>query len=376
MFSVTQAFQEIIAENSVRDAATALVVAGVALLLLYAIRRFAVARLVTLAQRTANQIDDILADALVRTKFMFLLAVAIWSGSKMLALPPPVSSFIGGLVLVVLLLQVGFWANTIIGFVIGHFVRLEVEDEASQVATGTALTFVGRLFLWSLLFLLALDNLGVDVNALIASLGIGGIAIALAAQNILGDLFGSLSIMFDKPFVVGDFIIVDDLLGSVEKIGLKSTRVRSLSGEQLIFSNNDLLNSRVRNFKRMLERRITFSVGVTYQTPADKLEKIPGIVKGLIEKEERARFDRCHFLGFDDSSLRFDIVYWVKLPDFNVYADIQHELNIAIYRRFEEEGIEFAYPTRTLWVAHEGPAPVQEEHPDVSRPTGPEGVKR
>jgi small-conductance mechanosensitive channel len=215
----------------------------------------------------------------------------------------------------------------------------------------TALSFIGKLGLWSLVLLIALQNLGVEVTALLASLGVGGIAVALAAQNILGDLFASLSIYFDRPFVVGDFIIVDSLLGTVEKVGLKTTRIRSLHGEQLIFSNNDLLNSRIRNYKRMLERRILFSIGVVYGTAYEKLVRVPEILRDAIEREELARFDRAHFRGYGDSSLDFEIVYWVTLPDYNTYMDIQQRINFEIFRRFEEEEIAFAFPTRTVHIA-------------------------
>src|SRR5690606_319662 len=185
-------------------------------------------------------------------------------------------------------------------------------------------------------------------TALIASLGVGGIAVALAAQNILGDLFSSLSIMFDKPFVVGDFIIVGEELGTVEKIGLKTTRVRSLHGEQLIFSNTDLLNSRIRNFKRMYQRRIVFSIGITYEPPYEKLKEVASMLRAIVQAHDLVRFDRAHFKGFGDSSLDFEVVYWVLDSDFNKYMDIQQAINLEIFRRFEEQGIAFAYPVRTV----------------------------
>jgi small-conductance mechanosensitive channel len=201
---------------------------------------------------------------------------------------------------------------------------------------------------------LILDNIpGVEITALVASLGIGGIAVALAVQNILSDLFASLSIVLDKPFVIGDFIIVDNCLGTVEHIGLKTTRLRSLSGEQLVFSNNDLLKSRVRNYKRMAERRVVFSVGVTYQTPLEKLERIPTLIRDTIEAQPAVRFDRAHFQGYGDFALNFEVVYYVLDPDYNRYMDIQQGINLGIYSSFAEEGIEFAYPTRTLYIAGE-----------------------
>ncbi len=201
-----------------------------------------------------------------------------------------------------------------------------------------------------MILLLVLDNLGVNITALVAGLGVGGIAVALAMQTILGDLFASLSIVLDKPFVVGDFLIIGDLLGSVEYVGLKTTRLRSLSGEQLVFSNSDLLGSRIRNYGRMYERRVQFNIGVTYQTPRDRLVKIPQIIREAVEQQSDTRFDRSHFKEYGDFSLVFESVYYVMGPDYNKYMDIQQAINLHIHERFEQQGIEFAYPTQTLFV--------------------------
>jgi small-conductance mechanosensitive channel len=208
--------------------------------------------------------------------------------------------------------------------------------------------------LWAVVALLALDNMGFDITALVAGLGVAGIAVGLAVQNILGDLFASLSIVLDKPFVIGDFIVVDNLPGTVERIGIKTTRVRSLSGEQLVFSNADLLKSRIRNYRRMTERRVVFSVGVTYETGEEKLGTIPGILRGIVEAQGNVRFDRAHFQSFGDSALVFEVVYYILTPDYSRYMDIQQEINFAIHRRFTAEGISFAYPTRTLWLRNAG----------------------
>jgi small-conductance mechanosensitive channel len=228
-----------------------------------------------------------------------------------------------------------------------------LETDPASVTTVSALGFVGKLVLWLVILLLALDNLGVDITGLIAGLGIGGIAIALAVQNILGDLFASLSIVLDKPFVIGDFIIVDNYLGTMEYIGLKTTRLKSLSGEQLVFSNSDLLTSGIRNFKRMYERRVVFTIEVVYQTPVEKLAAIPKMIREIIEKQEHTRFDRAHFKEYGPSSLDYEIVYYVRKPEYNVYMDIQQAINLEIFRRFEQEGIEFAYPTQTLFIQKE-----------------------
>jgi small-conductance mechanosensitive channel len=172
----------------------------------------------------------------------------------------------------------------------------------------------------------------------------------MALQNILGDIFASLSILLDKPFVIGDFIIVETHMGTVEYIGLKTTRIRSLSGEQLVFSNSDLLKSRVRNYKRMAERRVVFSIGVVYQTDYDALKKIPNLIRQIIEDQDLVRFDRSHFQGYEEFSLNFETVYYVLSPDYNLYMDVQQAINLEIFRQFEALNIHFAYPTRTVFL--------------------------
>src|SRR5690606_7585627 len=172
--------------------------------------------------------------------------------------------------------------------------------------------------------------------------------------------FGSLSIVLDKPFVIGDFIVVDGLAGTVERIGLKTTRVRALSGEQLVFSNADLLGSRIHNYKRMQERRVVFSFGVTYDTPPEKVAAIPNMVREVIEARENTRFDRAHFQKFGDSDLTFEVVYYMLVADYNLYMDTQQAINLELLRRFAADGIEFAFPTRTLYVNQLTPVPAGE----------------
>jgi small-conductance mechanosensitive channel len=201
--------------------------------------------------------------------------------------------------------------------------------------------------------LLILQNLGVQITAILAGVSISGIAIALAVQNVLGDLLGSLSIILDKPFVIGDFIVVGEFSGTVEHVGLKSTHIRSVSGEQLVFSNSDLLSSRIRNYKRMQERRAVFTVGVTYDTPAETLEAIPDMIKSIVEGQEQTRFDRCHFKSFGASSLDIETVFHMTVPDYDAFMDAQQAINIELFRLFEREGIEFAFPTQTLKLQRE-----------------------
>ena len=334
-------------------AAAVIIVVAMILILL---RRFVHRRLAEFAERTVTEVDDLVADLIGRTRFWFLATVSLYAGSLALTLPAVATRVISTIAVLALLGQAGILGTALVTFWITRSVKRKLEEDAATATSMAALGFIIKLVLWAVILLLALDNMGVDITALIAGLGIGGIAVALALQNILGDLFASLSIVIDKPFVIGDFIIVDDLLGTVERIGLKTTRVRSLFGEQLVFSNSDLLNSRIRNYKRMFERRIVFSLGVTYQTPYEKLAAIPEMIREIVEAQEMARFDRAHFKAYGDFALMFEIVYYVLVPDYNVYMDIQQAINLAIYERFEKEGIDFAYPTQTLYVSPQQPS--------------------
>jgi len=329
---------------------------GVALRLLL---QFALRRLKRLARRTPGRFDDLVVELMDKTKPLFIVVASIYAGSLVLTLPDPAVSALRILFVIALLFQAGYWGNGLVSFWIRRTVRRRLDQDAESATSISALGFILKILLWAVVVLLALENLGVDITTLIAGLGIGGIAIALAVQNVLGDLLASLSIIVDKPFVIGDFIVVGDQMGNVERIGLKTTRVRSISGEQVVFSNSDLLSSRVRNYKRMYERRIVFGFGVVYQTPSDALESIPGLVREIVESQPNVRFDRCHFRSFGDSSLDFETVYYVDTPDYNLYMDAQQAINLAILRAFEEREIEFAYPTQTLYIQQ--PSPLEDE---------------
>ncbi len=310
-----------------------------------------VRRLSKLAQKTRTTWDDVFTYALGRTKGLVLLLVALYGGSLFLTLPQRVAALLEHLAVIAFLVQAGIWLSAGVRQWVELNREERSEEDAAAVMTMNVIGIAFRIALWSMVLLLALDNLGVDVTALVAGLGVGGIAVALAAQNILGDLFASLSIVLDRPFVLGDFLIVDDLMGSVEEIGLKTTRIRSLSGEQLVFSNTDLLSSRVRNYGRMFERRVVFELGVTYETPRSRLREIPNMIREVIEEHgERVRFDRAHFATYGDFALAFEVVYYVLGPDYNEYMDIQQAINLGIHERFEDAGIEFAYPTQTLFL--------------------------
>ncbi len=254
---------------------------------------------------------------------------------------------------VVLALQLARLIPAMIDWGIGRLIGGGGDGSQKIPGTLAGLRWLVILGAYAVVVLLALQNLGIDVTAMVAGLGIGGVAIALAVQNILGDLFASLTIALDKPFVAGDFIVVGNEMGAVENVGLKTTRVRSLSGEQLVFANSDLLTSRVRNYKRMSERRVVFSFGVVYSTPPDVLEQIPALVRAVIRGAGNLRFDRCHFFRFGDSSLDFETVYFILSPDYNAHMDAQQRVLLSIARAFRERGIDFAFPTRTIYVAGE-----------------------
>ncbi|HUP60218.1 MAG TPA: mechanosensitive ion channel family protein [Thermoanaerobaculia bacterium] len=302
------------------------------------------------AAQTPGEADDFLLDLVRRTKIALLVFPAVYLGSRALSVPKDLASLIVTLARLSLIAQAALWSATILDFFLRRYHRRRAESDPAAVTTIRAFRFAAVFGVWCIALLVALDNLGVDVTTLITGLGIGGVAIALATQNILGDLFASLSIVLDKPFVVGDFIRTGDDLGMVERIGLKTTRVRSLSGELLIFSNSDLLQSRIRNYKRMEERRILFRIGVVYQTTPAQLRRIPPIVREIIERQPDIRFDRAHFAAFGDSSYDFEFVYYVRSPEYNVYMDTQQAINLSIVDTFAAEGIEFAYPTRTLFL--------------------------
>jgi small-conductance mechanosensitive channel len=305
-------------------------------------------RLEVLSRRTRLGFDDAITAALRSTRQGLVTVVAISVGSQALELPDAARKVLGGIATIALFLQVGLWLGATLQFWLR---RSEQRAQASHPGATTSLAavgFIGRIVLWAIIVLLVLDNLGINVTTLIAGLGIGGVAVALAVQNILGDLFASMSIVIDKPFVNGDFIVVDNFMGTVEHVGLKTTRLRALDGEQLVFSNSDLLKTRLRNYKRMRERRIVFPFRVRYDTTPEQLERIPGIVRRLIESHKQTRFERSHFNKFGESSFEFETVFWMTTPDYNVYMDVQQQLNLDLMREFAKIGVDFALPTKAL----------------------------
>ncbi len=292
---------------------------------------------------------------LKKTRLVVILFIALYVASLALEPTPAweefyerIRLFLYGLAVISLLLQIGIWGNASVNFFAER--AREAQVDRSKHTTILALGILSKIILWAMILLLVLSNLGIDVTALIAGLGIGGIAIALATQKMLGDLFASMVMMFDRPFDLGDFIMVDDKMGTVEKIGLKTTKLRALSGEQLIFSNSDLLDSRIQNYRRMTQRRISFEFGVVYGTPSEKLERIPEWVKELVEATPQTTFDRAHFFRFGDYAKIFVVVYYVDSPEFLAYMNAQQTINFGLARKLEAESVEMAFPTQTLYL--------------------------
>jgi len=301
------------------------------------------------AQKTKTTFDDFLIDLLHKIGLPLMYYGAFYLSVNILKL----SSFLKRIIDTLGVAVLTFFTTKLIINFINYGFRVYWTKRGKDIALERSLKGilrVVRVVVWCLAIVFFLDNLGFKVSTVIAGLGIGGVAVALAGQTILKDLFSYFSIIFDRPFEVGDFIIIDDYLGTVEYIGIKTTRIRSLSGEQLVFSNTDLTDSRVRNYKRMEKRRVVFRFGVVYQTPLEKLKQIPGIVENIIKNVKDTIFDRAHFFSFGDFSLVFEVVYYVIGSDYNKYMDIQQQINFALKEEFEKRGIEFAYPTQTLYL--------------------------
>lgn len=346
-------FDQLMRATDPYDWAVFLAIAAGVLLALAVLRFWVSHALKKLSMRTATVLDDIAVDVVDSTRLWLLLPLALYAGAAVLELPPRLDQLAGSLAVVALTLQAALWINRFIqGWLERRVAQLRSGD-AESITVLSLLAFAGRVLIWAVLLLLALDQLGFNITALVAGLGIGGVAVALAVQSVLGDLFASLSIVLDKPFVVGDFIVVDDLRGTVERVGVKTTRVRSLDGELIVFSNADLLKSRIRNFKQMHERRVAFTLGLTYGTPLDKLRHVPHWLRDVVKAQQRTRFDRAHFKEYGEWALVFEVVYYVLDADYNVYMDVHQAINLAILERFEREEVEFAFPTRTIHVKRE-----------------------
>nr|NNM90342.1 mechanosensitive ion channel family protein [Bacilli bacterium] len=279
---------------------------------------------------------------------LFLFIFALYTGSQFLILPLSMVDFINVLVRIALFYQLGLLGNATINLLLIHAPNKAQDNALDTIMIGFSL--LGKIILWTILLLLSLQNIGIHITTLLASLGVGGIAVGLALQRVMGDIISSLAIVLDKPFVPGDFIVLDTFSGTVERIGLKTTRIHSITGEELIISNTDLIQGRIHNFSKLIERRIVMSFGVTYDTPIDVLEQIPSMVKEIIEQVADTRFDRAHFKILGPYSLNYEVVFYMTTSDYLTFMNAQQTINLALMRKFETEQIEFAFPTQTLLV--------------------------
>jgi len=338
------------AGNSANDYFWAVLIFIGSLVILKLFQLFILARLRKLAAKTKTDLDDVLIEIFTKIKPPFYFLIALYLGIRLLTLPDILSQIIKIFFLLVIVYEVIRALERLIKYSVQKYLSRASKgnDEKVNLTTVKSITVIVRIILWLVGLTLILANLGINVTSLVASLGIGGIAVALALQNILSDIFSSFSIIVDRPFEIGDFIVIGKDKGTVEKIGLKTTRIRSLGGEELVISNKELTTARVQNYGRLEKRRVDFDLGIVYGTTKDKLERIPKLIEQIIAKFELAELDRCHFTEYGDYSLKFSVVYYVNSSDFNVNMDLKQQINLAIYQKFEEEGIEFAYPTQKV----------------------------
>jgi small-conductance mechanosensitive channel len=342
--------------NSLKAWLIALALGVFAYVALIALKRLIVTRLGKIAEQTETRFDDALIELVRNTRSIFLLAVAVYAAIRGMVLHPRFVSALDGFLQLLFLLQIGLWSSGLVAFLVRS--SLDKRDKTGDrigIAAVKAIGITVKIIAWIVITLLAIQFVfRKDVTTLLTGVGIGGVAIALAVQNILGDILAAIAIVFDRPFDVGDSIQVDQMAGKVEQIGLKTTRLRSVTGEQLVMGNADLLRSKLRNYKRMYERRALLALDLTYDTPADRIETLPGILREIVQSQSGTRFERAHFSAFTESSLRIELVYFVLDPDYSRLMDVQQAINLAVLRRFSADGIQFAFPTRTVQLQADG----------------------
>lgn len=341
--------------NSVQDY---IIVIGIVILgsiLLKILRYVVIGRMKAWSAKTSGTLDDFLVSILEKSAMPVLYIGLIYAALRYLRLPTLLIRILHDSTTVIVAVFVIRVINASMVYGLTSFLKSRHPgDGKEKEVRGMLVIFKGLIWILGVVFLM--ENLGYNVTTVLTGLGIGGVAIALAAQAVLGDLFAYFVIFFDRPFEVGDFIIVGDKAGTVDHVGIKTTRIRSLSGEEIIISNKDLTDSRVHNYKRMETRRIVFRVGVTYDTSPEKLEQIPAIVQQIITAIPQTRFDRAHFATLAGSDLEFEVVYFMLTSDYTAYMDAQQQINLSLYRSFRDQGIDFAFPTQTVYLANPAPA--------------------
>lgn len=320
------------------------------LIVFYFVQKMVLWRFKKFAEATSTNIDDTFIHIVESIRPPFYAFLAMYFSASVLALPSLASSILFGVLVTILVYQVIIAFQILIDYIFSHALPSKLREDGGTKAALDTLQSIMKWSLWGIGILLIIQNFGANITSLIAGLGIGGLALAFAAQNILGDLFSSFAILFDKPFKPGDFIVVGEHSGTVEKIGIKTTRIRASQGEQITISNRELTDARVQNFKQLKERRLLFEVGVLYETPQDKLERIPKIIREVVESTEMTRFDRSHFVRFDDSALTFQTAFFVLSPDYKEFLDVSQKVLFKVNKAFATNGISMAYPTQTVHV--------------------------
>lgn len=334
--------------NSIAAYISALVVLVFLVLLFRLFHHFVIWRLETLSDKTDNAVDDLIIDVIKTIHGWFYVYVSFWITLFFLSVPPLVQKAADTILILLLVYQVVRAVGLVIEFFVGKQYGTTSDGQADAVVD--LLSKIAKGVVWVIGFLFVLQNLGVNVTSLIAGLGVGGIAVALALQNILSDLFSSFSIYFDKPFVVGDFIQIGELMGIVEDIGIKTTRLRALSGEEIVLANRELTTARIQNYRDTTEWRGALSVGVTYDTAPETLDRVREIIREVAENIDGVRFDRANATKFADSSINFDIVFYSETTDYNEHLAQTHTFHSDLKHRFDEEGIRIAFPTRTVYL--------------------------
>jgi len=339
------------AGNTLFDYSFAAVVFIISIFILKIFKFIIVHKLKKLTKKTKTEIDDLIIDIIDRVHWPFYILLSLYISVQTIVIPDYAVTALHYIFIILFTYYIVKGINSIIDYSSEKIIqKAEKENKGEDTSFVGVLSRIIKIIMWIFAFVLVLSNMGYNISTILAGLGIGGIAIALALQSILGDIFAAFSLYFDKPFQKGDFIIIDNDMGTVKHIGIKTTRIETLQGQELVVSNKELTDKRINNYKKMEKRRVAFGFGVTYQTPTAKLKKIPDNVKKIINSIKGVEANRIHFKQFGDSSLNFEVVYYIDSNDYNVYMDVQQEINLKIKQEFEKEKIEFAYPTQTIFV--------------------------
>ena len=341
--------------NLIKEYLIAFAIFILAVVVLKFFKRVVIKKLKKLTKQTRGEFDDLLIEIIASIGWFFYFFLSLYIAIQFIQLPELIEKIVYYAVIISITYYIVKGIQRIIDY--GFEKMVKKKEEQDEEFDLSIIHLTGKILkgvLWGIAIIIILQNLGYNISTLVAGLGIGGLAIAFALQNILGDIFASFSIYLDKPFQVGDFVIIGNDKGVVKKIGIKSTRIQTLQGEELVMSNKELTETRVHNYKKMEKRRIIFVFGVTYETPTEKVKKIPGIVGKIIDDIKVTETDRVHFKEFGDFSLNFEVVYYLKSSEYNVYMDTQQEINLTMKEQFEKEGIEFAYPTQTIFINKTG----------------------